>query len=55
MGGFRASESSVRAQEPVSPEQTDVEDAVALSLKSRGSELRREWGAMSLYHCQDLL
>ncbi|CAE7933671.1 TOP3B [Symbiodinium necroappetens] len=41
-------------KEPVSPEQTDVEDAVALNLKSRGSELRREWGAMSLYHCQDL-
>ena len=26
---------------------------MADSLRRHGSELRREWGAMSLYHCQD--
>jgi len=41
-------------QEPVSPEQTDVEDAVERALAQRGGVLRREWGAMSLYQRGDL-
>lgn len=40
-------------QEPVSPEQTDVEDQVAETLIKRHSELWRKWGAMSLYHRKD--
>jgi len=40
--------------EPVSPEQTDVEDQVAETLIKRHSELWRKWGAMSLYHRKDL-
>ncbi|CAK9000908.1 unnamed protein product [Durusdinium trenchii] len=39
--------------EPVSPEQTDVEDQVAKALSSH-CELWRKWGAMSLYHRKDL-
>nr|QDO16359.1 cryptochrome DASH [Lingulodinium polyedra] len=41
-------------QEPVSVECTDVEDNVESALVRRGSALRREWGAMSLYHRDDL-
>jgi len=41
-------------QEPVSPEWTDVEDSVEAALASSGSSLTRLWGAMSLYHEEDL-
>jgi len=40
--------------EPVSIEQTDVEDFVEEALKKSGGALRREWGAMSLYQRGDL-
>ena len=41
-------------QEPVSPEQTDVEDQVSETLIKCHSELWRKWGAMSLYHRKDV-
>ncbi|CAE8644091.1 unnamed protein product, partial [Polarella glacialis] len=41
-------------EEPVSPEQCDVESAVEKSLAAQGSILRREWGSMSLYRREDL-
>lgn len=41
-------------REPVSPEWTDVEVAVEAVLAESGSSLRRLWGAMSLYHEDDL-
>lgn len=37
----------------MSPEQSDVEDRVAQALAQGRSELRRKWGAMSLYHRKD--
>ncbi|CAJ1378860.1 unnamed protein product [Effrenium voratum] len=40
--------------EPVSPEQTDVEDGVAAALADKHGEIWRKWGAMSLYHRKDL-
>ena len=40
-------------EEPVSPEQTDVEDKVAKVLSGTHGELWRKWGAMSLYHRKD--
>lgn len=40
--------------EPVSIEQTDVEDFVAAALIKGGSKLRKDPGAMSLYHPDDL-
>ena len=39
-----------RAEEPVSPEQTDVEDKVEEVLSKTHGELWRKWGAMGLYH-----
>jgi hypothetical protein len=41
---------SIRAEEPVSPEQTDVEDKVEEVLSKTHGELWRKWGAMGLYH-----
>mmetsp|Transcript_38481 Transcript_38481/g.107223 ORF Transcript_38481/g.107223 Transcript_38481/m.107223 type:complete len:718 (-) Transcript_38481:27-2180(-) len=41
-------------QEPVSVECSDVEGSVAEALECKGGALRREWGAMSLYHREDL-
>mmetsp|Transcript_86454 Transcript_86454/g.252989 ORF Transcript_86454/g.252989 Transcript_86454/m.252989 type:complete len:681 (+) Transcript_86454:46-2088(+) len=41
-------------QEPVSVECSDVEDDVETVLGRQGGALRREWGAMSLYHREDL-
>eukprot|EP00401_Gymnodinium_catenatum_P073406 CAMPEP_0117520872 /NCGR_PEP_ID=MMETSP0784-20121206/33390_1 /TAXON_ID=39447 /ORGANISM="" /LENGTH=588 /DNA_ID=CAMNT_0005316875 /DNA_START=15 /DNA_END=1781 /DNA_ORIENTATION=+ len=41
-------------KEPVSPEWTDVEDSVEASLKAKGGTLTRLWGAMSLFHEEDL-
>jgi len=41
-------------QEPVSVEQTDVEECVEAKLDQVGSHLRCDWGAMSLYHRNDL-
>ena len=41
---------SLRAEEPVSPEQTDVEDKVEEVLSKTHGELWRKWGAMGLYH-----
>lgn len=41
-------------REPVSPEWTDVEDAVETVLKERNGSLSRLWGALSLYHEEDL-
>nr|QDO16457.1 cryptochrome DASH [Crypthecodinium cohnii]USW07798.1 cryptochrome DASH [Crypthecodinium cohnii] len=40
--------------EPVSIEQTDVEQFVAKALIAKGSKLRKDPGAMSLYHPDDL-
>lgn len=40
--------------EPVSPEQMDIEEALQRALAEKGSALRREWGAMSLYDRGDL-
>lgn len=40
--------------EPVSPEQTDVEDKVEEVLSKTHGELWRKWGAMGLYHRKDL-
>ena len=40
--------------EPVSLEQSDIENFVEVALAKKGSALRREWGAMSLYHRDDL-
>lgn len=41
-------------REPVSPEWTDVEDNTDAALKETGGSLTRLWGAMSLYHEDDL-
>mmetsp|Transcript_31023 Transcript_31023/g.56253 ORF Transcript_31023/g.56253 Transcript_31023/m.56253 type:complete len:631 (+) Transcript_31023:70-1962(+) len=41
-------------REPVSPEWTDVEDSLEAALANSGSSLTRLWGAMSLYHEEDL-
>lgn len=41
-------------EEPVSPEQKDVEDAVERVLAPRGGVLARQWGSMSLYKREDL-
>eukprot|EP00933_Yihiella_yeosuensis_P018098 TRINITY_DN14994_c1_g1_i2.p1 TRINITY_DN14994_c1_g1~~TRINITY_DN14994_c1_g1_i2.p1 ORF type:complete len:614 (+),score=134.28 TRINITY_DN14994_c1_g1_i2:147-1988(+) len=41
-------------REPVSPEWTDVEDFTEEALKACGGSLTRLWGAMSLYHEEDL-
>jgi len=41
-------------QEPVSVECTDVEDNVEAVLQRKGSHLWCEWGAMSLYHRDDM-
>jgi len=40
--------------EPVSIEQTDVEHYVDAALRKKGSKLRKDPGAMSLYHPDDL-
>jgi len=48
-------ESEVKCQsEPVSIEQTDVEEFTAAALQKKGSKLRLDPGAMSLYHPDDL-
>jgi len=54
LGALPAGSLVVCQQEPVSPECTDIEDAVDAALRRAGGELRREWGAMSLYHREDL-
>mmetsp|Transcript_22088 Transcript_22088/g.40595 ORF Transcript_22088/g.40595 Transcript_22088/m.40595 type:complete len:643 (+) Transcript_22088:87-2015(+) len=41
-------------QEPVSVEWTDVETSVAKALSDGGCTFQTEWGAMSLYHREDL-
>jgi deoxyribodipyrimidine photolyase len=41
-------------REPVSIEWTDVEDFVEAALKPRGGTLTKLWGAMSLFHEDDL-
>eukprot|EP00747_Dinoflagellata_sp_TGD_P169993 gnl/TRDRNA2_/TRDRNA2_200397_c0_seq1.p1 gnl/TRDRNA2_/TRDRNA2_200397_c0~~gnl/TRDRNA2_/TRDRNA2_200397_c0_seq1.p1 ORF type:complete len:582 (+),score=87.20 gnl/TRDRNA2_/TRDRNA2_200397_c0_seq1:88-1833(+) len=41
-------------REPVSPEWTDVEDMTDAALSKHGGSLTRLWGAMSLYHEEDL-
>eukprot|EP00929_Paragymnodinium_shiwhaense_P112512 TRINITY_DN80772_c0_g1_i1.p1 TRINITY_DN80772_c0_g1~~TRINITY_DN80772_c0_g1_i1.p1 ORF type:complete len:585 (-),score=120.36 TRINITY_DN80772_c0_g1_i1:99-1853(-) len=47
--------SEVKCQpEPVSIEQTDVEQFVSEALRKKGSKLRKDPGAMSLYHPDDL-
>lgn len=47
--------STVIAQdEPVSPEQLDIQDVLSDSLSAKGSILQSEWGAMSLYNKADL-
>jgi deoxyribodipyrimidine photo-lyase len=53
--GSLPSGSEVKCQnEPVSIEQTDVEDFVAAALIKGGSKLRKDTGAMSLYHQDEL-
>lgn len=41
-------------REPVSPEWTDVEEATQAALREKGGSLTTLWGAMSLYHEEDL-
>merc|ERR1719230_184068 len=54
LGGLPA-ETEVKCQmEPVSIEQTDVENFTEAALLKKGSKLRRDNGAMNLYHPHDL-
>jgi len=54
LGGL-PSGSEVKCQsEPVSIEQTDVESFTEAALSKKGSKLRRDPGAMNLYHPHDL-
>lgn len=54
LGGLPA-ETEVKCQmEPVSIEQTDVENYTEAALLKKGSKLRRDHGAMNLYHPHDL-
>lgn len=54
LGGL-PEETEVKCQmEPVSIEQTDVENFTEAALLKKGSKLRRDHGAMNLYHPHDL-
>lgn len=54
LGGLPSNTEVKCLPEPVSIEQTDVEQFVAAALMKNGSKLRKDHGAMSLYHPDDV-